>query len=545
MKERRMCFKEIHEIFKRAYPYADLTIEDIKKVLSYMDSRPPRLAWVSFEDELVEKPRRSEALYNYYFNNLSMIPNKKQYLVVDDPTESAVGVLDEQFIAEYGKPGVKFVIRGSPWKILDLANEKIYVKAVDDPAGAIPSWIGEEIPVPFEVAQEVGRIRSLVEDQMEKGIELEDIAAQLTKEYPAEKDTIARALLETCEHTRKGYPVPTDKKIVIEDWEDFVIIHANFGSLTNRAMAQLIGHLLSEQTGYTIEVKHDPYRIFVRGMNIFNGDRIVSLSEDIKEMTELEVKETITRATVKTGLFKRRMIQVAQRFGALEKEVDFTTISLTKLIKSFEDTAIFDEALKETFTKDLGIENTRRVIAKIRKGEIEIIKLETHELATPIARVGVERESMKTDIIRPERLRLLLVESAKARLLNEVRTFICTECWEYLETNRIKDLPDAPTCPVCDSTKIGLLDHEEEKLHSIVIKKGEKLTRKEKTWKKQAVATSRLMVKHGKAAAVALSGRRVSVSDVEDILSKEEDLTGQFYELVLEAERKALKRRFW
>ncbi|MGC9346053.1 MAG: DEAD/DEAH box helicase, partial [Candidatus Bathyarchaeales archaeon] len=259
LKRRRWQFDEILEIFRNAYPYEDLTIEDVEKILRYMHQRFPRLAWVSFEDKVVLKPRRTKALFEYYFGNLSMIPDEKQYLVVDESSDSAVGILDEAFMAEYGKPGIKFVIRGTAWRILHVSGEKVHVRPIDDPTGAIPSWIGEEIPVPFEVAQEVGSIRGFVEEQMKNGLSPEEIADKLSGQYPSDKDTILRALAETIEHVNAGFPVPTDKRIIVEDWEEFVIVHANFGSLTNRALAQLLGQLLSERIGYSVVVQHDPY----------------------------------------------------------------------------------------------------------------------------------------------------------------------------------------------------------------------------------------------------------------------------------------------
>ena len=545
MKKKRWYFYEIYDLFRKAYPYADLNLEDIQKVLTYMHSRFPRLAWASFEDMLAIKPRRTKALYEYYFGNLSMIPDEKRYLVIDETSEGAVGVLDEAFVAEYGKPGVKFIIRGSPWKILYVHGDKIYVKPVDDPTGAIPSWVGEEIPVPFEVARGVGWIRGFVEEQIRNGVDSEEVVVKLAEKYPADKETIMRALLETVEHVKRGYLAPTDRRIIVEDWEDFVILHANFGSLTNRAMAQLIGHVLSEQTGYTIAVQHDPYRIFIQTMGAANADSIVALFNEMKQAPDSTVRDMLTRATVKTGLFKRRMVHVARRFGALKKWADFSTVSLRRLVKSFEGTAIFDEALKETFTKDLDLEHTIQVLNEIRKGEIQVKKLETDGVASPVARVGIERVSMKTDLIPPERMRLILVESAKARLLNEVRTFICTNCWDYLEMIRIKDLPDKPACPKCGSTALGVLSREEEKIQSLVEKKGEKLTKVERKWHDHALKAARLMSEYGKPAAVAFSGRRLKISDVEDILREEKELTDHFFESVIEAERKAMKRRFW
>jgi ATP-dependent Lhr-like helicase len=545
LKNRRLEFNEILEMFKNAYPYENLTTEDIEKILKYMHQRFPRLAWVSFEDKVVLRPRRTKPLFEYYFENLSMIPEEKQFLVVDESSDAAIGVLDEAFMAEYGKPGTKFIIRGTPWRILHVSEEKVHVKPVDDPTGAIPSWIGEEIPVPFEVAQEVGKIRGFVEEQIHKDASSDEIADKLSEQYPADKDTILRALTETIEQVSARFPVPTDNRITVEDWEEFTIIHANFGSLTNRALAQLLGQLLSEKIGYGIVVQHDPYRIFVQTMGAANADKLIELFNEIRAMPDQTIRDTLTRATVKTGLFKRRMIHVARRFGALKKWADFSSVSLQRLVKSFEDTPIYEEALKEVFTKDLDLEKLIHILKKIREGEIHLQKVETDGNATPVARVGIERVSMKTDLIPPERMRAVLIESAKARLLNEACNFVCTNCWNYTEMIRAKDLPDKPKCPRCGSTAIGLLKVEEERTMPLIEKKGEKLTKNEEKLHKQALQTAQLIAKYGKAAAVALCARRVQPSDVKEVLEEEPKLNDRFYELVLEAERKALSKRFW
>ncbi len=545
MKNRRLVFSEIVELFQKAYPYADLGVDDVQKILTYMHTRFPRFAWVSFEDSTVLKPRSSKALYEYYFDNLSMIPVEKQYLVIDEASDTAIGVLDEAFVAEYGKPELKFIIRGSPWKILHLYGDKIYVKSVDDPTGAIPSWVGEEIPVPFEVSQEVGRIRGFVEQQMKGGKTVGQVASQLAEKYPAKEDVVLRALKETFEQVREGYPVPTDKQVTIEDWEDLVVMHVSFGSLTNRALAQLLGHYLSERIGYTVAVQHDPYRIFIQAMGTVKADGVVSLIDELKQTSDVSLRDALTRATVKTGLFKRRMIHVARRFGALKKWADFSTLSLKQLSKSFEGTAIYEEALKETFTKDLDLEGLLRVVGELRRNEVTVAKVHTGGAATPVARVGIERASMKTDLIPPERMRLILVESARVRLLNEVGSFVCTNCWDYLEMIRVKDLPDKPACPRCGSQALGLLRREEDYVRSLVEKKGEKLTKEEEKMQEHSRKTAELISRHGKAAAVALSARRVKPEDVREVFKKEKSVNDHFFELVLEAERKALKKRFF
>jgi ATP-dependent Lhr-like helicase len=183
-------------------------------------------------------------------------------------------------------------------------------------------------------------------------------------------------------------------------------------------------------------------------------------------------------------------------------------------------------------------------LEKIGQGEVSLEILETSGYATPVARVGIERVSMKTDLIPPERMRAVLVESARARLLNETSTFICTICWSYLEPIRINDLPEKPKCPRCGSAKLGLLKVDEEHVLPLVDKKGERLTKAEEKLREQAAKTAELIEKYGKVAAVASSARKISPSDVAGILMKEQKMSDRFYELVLEAERQALSRRF-
>lgn len=545
IKNRRLAFTEIRDLFGRAFPYADLTVEDVEKVLRYMHQRLPRLAWVSFEDGVVLKPRQTKALFEYYFDNLSMIPEEKQFLVVDGTTDSAVGVLDEAFMAEFGKPGTKFIIRGSAWVIEHVGEDKVHVKPIDDPSGAIPSWIGEEIPVPFKVSQEVGAIRGFVEEQMKAGVSLGQIGSKLSGEYPAESDVVLRALAETVEQINAGFPVPSNRRITVEDWGEFVLVHVNFGSLTNRALAQLMGQLISEKAGFTAVVQHDPYRVFVQTMGSVNAEGVVRLFDELTRLSAESVRASLTLATVKTGLFKRRMIHVARRFGALKKWADFSSVSLQKLAKSFEGTPIYEEALKEVFSKDLDVENLVRVLGLIRDGEVEVVWVDNGGAATPIARVGIERISMKTDLIPPERMRAVLVESARARLLSETASFVCTDCWGYVEMLRVKDLPDRPKCPKCGSSAVGLLRVEEDRVLPLVEKEGQKLTRPEEKLREYAVEAARLIEKYGKPAAVALCARRVQADDVRRVLEKESKLSDGFYELVLEEERKAISKRFY
>jgi ATP-dependent Lhr-like helicase len=343
----------------------------------------------------------------------------------------------------------------------------------------------------------------------------------------------------------RGYIVPTDKRILIENWGEFIIIHCHFGTLINRTLAQLLGHFLTGQTGHSIVVQHDPYRIFLNTMGDANSESAIKLFERIKQMNRTSLRNILIDSTRKTGIFKRRMLHVARRFGGLQKWVDLSKVSLSKLLKSYENSSIYDEALKETFTKDLELNKTLEILAGLREGSMEIQKIATKKNPSPIAQVGIEKVNMKTDLIPPDRMKNILLESAKARLLNETRTFICTKCWEYMDFIRIHDLPQKPTCPLCGSLSLGVTEIGEKRIQPLIDKKGEKLTKSEIRLYRHALATAELINKHGKVAAVALCGRNLSISIVKEILLKENILSNNLFELITEAERQSLRRKFW
>lgn len=542
MQKKRWYFSEILELFKKAYPYRNLSEGELERILTYMYTRYPRLAWVSSQDKILLKPSRTKELYTYYFGNLSMIPDTKQYLIIDETDDTPIGVLDEVFVAEYGEPGTKFIVRGSAWKITRVYGENIYVKPVQDPTGAIPSWTGEEIPVPFEIALEVGEIRDFVETQMIKGVGAKKIAEALAKQYPIDKDNAIRAIAETSEQVEKSYPVPTNKRITIEDWEDYVVIHCSFGSLVNRTLARLLGHILSEKTGYTIGVQQDPYRVIIQTFGAAGSEEVV---DTLRDLSKMDINALAVEAMNKTGLFKRRMVHVARKFGAISKWTDFSSLSIKQLMKSFEGTAIYDEASRETLVEDMDIDHTMQILNEICAGKIEFSHVKPIGETTPIARVGIERISRKKDLIPPEKMQHILIESAKARLLNDVRTFVCTSCWEHIEMTRIKDLPEKLTCPKCNSKAIGSLTESEEEVKKILEKGGRSLSEHDQEILDKAVATARLISEYGKVAAIVLVGKRVSPPDAEEVLLEEHKLNDHLFELIGEAEKKALRRRFW
>jgi ATP-dependent Lhr-like helicase len=538
----RWYVHEVIEIFGKAYPYRDLTEQDLIAVLTYMHSRFPRLAWFSPQDNVILRPRRMKELFTYYFGKLSMIPDEKQYLIIDQTKDEAVGVLDEAFVAEYGEPGRKFIVRGSPWRMMSIRADKIYVKPIRDPSGSIPSWVGEEIPVPFEIGQEVGSIRRQLEEGIRSGRSESEIVDELCKVYPVGPETMRRSLSETFQQVSLGLDVPTDKRVIVEDWEDFVIINAHFGLLVNKTLARLVGHILSEEIGMTVGVQQDPYRMVIQTSGSAGAGKVALV---LQQLAKLDIQRLVTESTKKTGLFKRRLVHVARRFGAISRWVDFGSVNLRQLMRSFEGTVIMEEAIKETLEKDLDVTNTVKMLQQLAEGSIELtVATETTE-ASPIARIGIERISRKTDLIPPEKMKRILLESTKVRILNESRTLACPNCFNYARIYRVKDMPANFSCPNCKIGHLGISAEIPEFFDKIRQKKNRILTHSEQRVVDDLKGGATLVRKYGKPATYVLAGRRINAAEANVVLRRTHRVSDRLFEGIMDAEKKVLRRRFW
>jgi ATP-dependent Lhr-like helicase len=488
MSRSRIYFLQAQKLFSKAYPFKDITEDEIRFVASYMHNRFPRMAWVSEEDEVIMRPRGTrKTIYRYFFDN------------------------------------------------------KIYVKAEDDPTGAIPSWVGEEIPVPQDVALEVGRIKARVEEGVLGGDTTSKIARELEEEYPAQAATIEKAISEIVEQVELEYPVPTDKRVVVEDWGENVIVHANFGTLVNRTLARLLGHIISEDTGYPVGVQQETYTVVTQTVGAVDSSYVAKLLTSLHE-TDLEaiMKDAVT----KTGLFKRRLINVARKSGALSKYANFSNITLGRLMKSFEGTCIYEEAMKDTARKDLDIQATIGVIKQIGTGEIEVVRIDNRGQITPLAEMVVDGMSMRADIVPPDKITRIIVESAKARILNETRTLVCLTKRDHVETHRIKELPERIECPRCGSTELGIYDRNIDEVYQELGKEKPGAKRTGERWWERGKDASKLISMYGRRGAIVATAKRVDFTDAWDLLAETEGESEEFFERVVDAERNALKRGF-
>ncbi len=223
---------------RKAAPFRDLQKDAFDRTVGYL----AELRKVRFDGRTLGRTRLTR---EYYFENLSMIPDETRYLVVDVSTNETVGILGEEFVLLKAKVGVHFICKGKVWQIEQVADDrKIYVTPVDDPLAAVATWDGEMLPIPFELALETGRLRRSVSEALDRG---ELATEEALKEIPGSASARALVADEITEQKKMGAPVPSDKLVLFEGFGKYLIVHLCFGESVNRTFAYVFEELLSRR----------------------------------------------------------------------------------------------------------------------------------------------------------------------------------------------------------------------------------------------------------------------------------------------------------
>ena len=476
---------KVFDIIKRAYPFYKLKDDLFDLVVDQLRSQ--RTIWVDERDGKIFIIKRQKSRH-YFLENISMIPDEKSFPVIDIATRNKIGELDEGFILNYGFEGSKFILRGRPWRIVKKEENAILVSPEKE-LGAIPSWIGEDIPVPYEVAREVGRLRRLIEeDNLTKDEVLHDLISLVRKQK------------------KNGFKVPTDKLITIEtDGKNSMVINACFGSKVNETVGRLLSALLAQQIGESVGISTDPYRIMLELPVYISPEKIKEILYQIKP----ESLEYLVRTILKNSTYIRwQLVHTARKFGAITLDFDNRSIGVKKLQFLLEKTPIFQETIDKVIWDKMDIKNTRKVLEEIQKGKIEVCI----QKISPIALAGYETSK---GLMVPPRADSVVLKALEKRLEDNDIILFCVNC-KYSWYTRVERLDLQPKCPRCGAIKlVALKEYEKDQLK--LIREGESKNIKEL---RKLYRNSSLVVAHGKYAILSLMGRGIGPEVASRILSK-------------------------
>ena len=528
--------KEIYDIIVKAYPYMSLSFEDFLETLNQLKAE----GIINLHNGKIWF--RIPQSHKYYFENLSMIPEVKRYSVIDHITRRKVGYLDQEFVARHGKPGNQFILHGSVWQILIVNEEKaiVEVEEVEPTPAAIPSWEGEIIPVPFNIAQEVGKIRREVAEK----VLIEKEGFKVLVEYPIDENSREKVVETIRKQIEEGFPVPHDKQIVVEIFENYTIIHGCFGDKPNKTLSLLLASLLTSKTGLEVAFQSDPYRIAL--ITPYPIDPYL-IKNQIESLTPEDIQKILDITLDQTNLFLWRLWNNAKRFGVISKDTEYKVSQAKALLKALKDTVVYKETYREILLEDLDVENVKKIIQGIKRREIGVkvssLKVNPSPLSIPLL-----DKIAPHDLLRPLKETGEIIPIIKERLNSKTVRLLCVFKGDWETLRKITNLPEKIKCPNCGSTLIAIT-HENDKETGKIIRK--RLSKKRLTPDEEKVwltvwKNASLVQNYGKKAVIALAAKGVGPTKATKILSKEIKDEKDFYIEILKAEREYLRTRmFW
>lgn len=246
---------EVMEIVPRAWPFRQITREDVKAVLAMLAG--------DYEHEK-DIPARPRILYDRihervegdgYSRMLAIsaggtIPDKGLYTVRNEEGVK-LGEVDEEFVYESQK-GDRFILGSYAWKIVNISQDTVTVTQAKMEGARLPFWHGEikgrdrrtgeafgRMFHSLQCAYEEGRLGKALED-----LGLDETAAELAAGYLERQMKAAGGL-------------PDHKTILVEHFKDTVgnsqlMVHSVFGRRINAPLSLLLAQTARERMGIEI-----------------------------------------------------------------------------------------------------------------------------------------------------------------------------------------------------------------------------------------------------------------------------------------------------
>jgi ATP-dependent Lhr-like helicase len=513
-------------IVKKAYPYRNLALGTFVEIVKILQQQ--RLLKVEREDtepfiKKLGKTRR------YCYENLSMIPDEKTYGIYDTINGKWIGTLDETFVIAFAEPGAVFVTKGEMWRILEIDDERVKVEPIDGSTGEIPSWVGEQIPVPYEVAADVGKLREQIAHAPRV-----TASHRLLKEYRTDPHT-ARRVVDLIVQ-QKEFVIPTDKRLVVEVDGKTALIHACFGHKINETLGRVITSLLAARFGASVAMEVNPYWIQLELPNYLSAEVVADMLRQIKP----EFVQPLIEITLKNSmLLKWKLVHIARKFGVIERDVEYKYLNVNRLTELLKDTPIYEEALRDIANSKLDLERTSDLFRRVQDGDIQIV---TSKLS-PLSR---QRHYGTRELLVTDSADRSILEALKNRIMNDRVILFCLTCKKWKSKRNVSNVPEQPQCPICSSKLIAALKPWEDEDVVVVTKSESAKTAEERARTKRVYRNANLVLSHGKKGVIALASRGLGPEAASRVIRKSRVDEEGFYRDILRHERHyTLTRRFW
>lgn len=453
----------------------------------------------------------------YLAGNLSMIHDERKVPVFDMVSRRTVGTLDESFVVGWVHTGAVFITKGQLWRIIEIADGKLTVEPAQKSVGELPSWEGEQIPVPFSVAREVGRMRR------KRNISV----------YTQKQDCITFSEKYLQEMDKNRALIPTDRLITLENTDEGVVCNVCAGHKANEALGRVVSILISARYGTSVGIELDAYRILLR---LPSSIRAADVRDLLVSLDPSYMPGIVRLALKRTALFKWKLVQIAKKFGAIDPDADYEKISIQRLLEYFDGTVVQQEAYRELLSEYMDIDTAQDIVNQIISEEVSVA-LGPHSL------IGAGGLLSSRDLIPPPSADQAVIATLKRRLLQDDVLLVCMNCRDWKSRTVVSRVPDHPQCPKCGARLIAALKPYEDALYSCIRKKSK--TPAESVIEHRCLKNANIVLSSGKKAVIALAARGVGPENTSRILATMTE-GDDFYREIMKAERNFIQtHRYW
>lgn len=411
----RMPLSRIHSILSRSYAYG-IGYDKLRMVALQLYSE----GLIYYDEKGDEVSVKAKPRARVYFASfLSTIPKAKRFLMKDISSNRIITSMDEEFVVNL-ENGSSFLARGMPYRVIDIGESEILAEPTAGTDIMVPSWTGEDIPVSYEVAQGVGRMRS----------------------------------------AKRVEPLPDEKTVIIEIVEDLVVIHACFGTRINESLSRVYAGKLSRLIGESVIAVADPYRILVKLPYPVKQEHIVRTFRELRN-----VRASLEEALEHSSLLKFKFLHVGRMFGLLSEDA----VIGSRFIQALRHSVVYEETLRSIFFRYFDAEGAESALESIRSGKLRLLT-DVRGKPSYFAGIGLERVSGGESVGAFEP-RERIVSAFRENALSRTLRLKCLNCG----ASRFMHLAGAPEtvkCHKCNEQALALVDREGESRHDMEFSAG-------------------------------------------------------------------------
>jgi len=475
-----------------------------------------------------------------FYASLSLIPDERTYRLRDIGTRRLIGTLDERFVLTQilAQPEEIFLLHGRTWKVVEHRDGELLVETVQE-IGREPRWAGEDLPVPFDVAQEIGQLRR------EGGLDA----------YPVPEEDRAHLERRRAEPARAG-TIPTDRRVTVTSHGRVVVYGACFGTRTNETLSLAAAGLLTARLGARVEVAAVEPTWFVLELPVaVDAPTLVgTLAMDPATLRPL------VERLVPSGLdYRWVFLAVARKLGVVPASADPRDLRvLDPLLSASRTNPLGEETLEKTLHDRYDLDHATEVLRRIRDGAIEVV-------ATPpsvFTDGPLERLEWRTvpDVPPPT-----LLKAVQERLAKEPLTLVCLRCGFVRTTTPSRYKAEGGSrCLLCHGSLSAVLSprrtEEVDRLSDYAKRKRSRekpgktrrsrrerpLTPETEALVRTGYTSAELVAHYGERALYALAGRGIGPETARRLLMRLYRDEEAFFTEILRAERAYARTRvFW